>query len=404
MHGMNQGVLFARPLILGGLYLEGTWPRVARSVDEAWEWMSAVLSRYIRNDGGAHEGPCYLCQMLTAALWSTIAYCRARGMDWRDKVRTQFGGVESYIRAISATQPGQIIPSADSRTLWVVGDAIPILAGVFPGGAFDDILLACLRSGSVHELTGTLAKSGGMIGMVYGPDHCSPSKSIVPEAAILPESGKVTVSGKDNNITMRFWASSSSWLTTHAHLDHGQFCIEVDGDPIFIDRGMLEYWFTEAHMLSKSWLHNVLTPITSSGAFVDQAFASANEPIQADVSVVGRSVVNIPDNGVWRDVMMAYNRRFELDLPNRVTVTDAVTLREPGQVAFHLHSPYLFTILGNIAVLNIAERKLVVEFPWADQVTCRQQMTDLARRPVYHLCARSVQQREFTLQTLISCE
>jgi hypothetical protein len=243
-----------------------------------------------------------------------------------------------------------------------------------------------------------------MIGMVYGPDYCSPSKSIVPEAAVLSDSGKVTVSKKVDNLTMRFWASSSSRSMTHAHHDHGQFCMEINGGPIFIDRGMLEYWFTEAHMLSKSWLHNVLTPITSNGAFADQAFADTDRPMSTNLSVDGRSVVSIFDNGVWRDEMVTYSRRFEIDLPNKVVVTDAGVLRESGQVAFHLHSPYLFTISGKSAVLNIADCKVVIEFPWADQVTCQQQMTDLTRRPIYHICARSVELREFTLQTLICCK
>lgn len=400
MHRMNQGAVFCRANILGGLYLEAAWPRAAASVDEAYDWMNGVLDYYIRPDGGIHEGIGYLCQMLTACLWSIIAYSRGRGLDWREQVARRFGSIEPYVRAMSATHPGRAIPAGDCRVEWFSGDAIPILAEVFPGSAYADILRNCLREGWVHELTGTLAKSGGLVGMVYGPAETYESVPAVPAAALLPDSGKLSLSGESAGLITRFWASSSYRSATHAHHDHGQFWLEVGGDPVFIDRGMVQYWFTDAHFLSRSWMHNVLTPVATDGTFVEQSFADDDQAMRADLDA-GRGSVDIAGNGVWRDAMSAYARRFELKLPELVKIIDSGSLKQPGRVAFHLHSPHAFEVVGKRATLVHKGWSVVVEFPWAVEVVCRQRMSDLLRRPVYHLCATSAELVDFGVETVV---
>ena len=151
MHRMNQGAVFCRANIIGGLYLEGDWPRIKTIVDQTYEWMNAVLDHYVKPDGGIHEGIGYLCQMLTASLWAIIAYARNRGLDWRKVVEGRFGSVERYVRVMSASSPGRAIPAGDCRTEWFGGDAIPILASVFPDSAYDDMLRNCLCQGSVQR-------------------------------------------------------------------------------------------------------------------------------------------------------------------------------------------------------------------------------------------------------------
>lgn len=403
MHRMNQGAVFCRAPILGGLYLEGAWPRARTVVDEAYEWMNGVLDHYVRTDGGVHEGIGYLCQMLTACLWAIIAYCRGRGLDWREVVVRRFGSVERYVRVMSASIPGQVIPAGDCRTEWLSGDAIPLMASIFPEGPFSDVLRSCLCAGTVHELTGTLTGSGGLIGMVYGPLETVESKNIVPQSDILPGSGKVTIRGETDDLAVRLWVSSSSSSATHAHRDHGQFCLEVNGEPTFIDRGMVEYWFTDAHLLSKSWMHNVLTLVLSDGTFADQKFADADEPIKLALAD-GCGRVDIVGNGVWRDSMTSYSRHFDVDLPATVKIIDCGNLRQAGQIAFHLHSPHAFSISDNRAMLVHGAWRAVIEFPWAIDLTCRQEKTDLLRRPIFHICAISPEQTDFFLLSSIRFE
>lgn len=400
MHRMNQGAVFCRANIIGGLYLEGAWPRVTSVIDEAYGWMNAVLDHYVKSDGGVHEGIGYLCQLLTAVLWAVIAYCRARNLDWRQVVRERFGHIERYVRAMSASHPGLAIPASDCRTEWFGGDAIPILADVFRGSAYGDILRNCLCEGTVHELTGTLAKSGGLVGMVYGPQEIPVSRSVVLGAEVLLESGKVSLCAEKDTVAARVWISASSRSATHAHRDHGQFILEVNGQPIFVDRGMVQYWFEEAHILSRSWMHNVLTPVFSQGVFAEQDFADGDDRIVANLAESGGQV-KVAGNGVWRECMDMYSRHFDIDLPTLISVVDSGELRHASRLAFHLHSPHHFEVSGTSAYLRLAKCQIEVALPWADHISCEKCMHDLLRRPLFHLCATSPDMRSFSLETEI---
>lgn len=386
VHQMNQGAVFSRALVLGGLMLEPAWPRLGRYVDDAYETMAQILDRYIKPDGGVHEGVGYLCQTLTACLWTIIAYNRARGTDWKADVARRFSGVGRYVATMSTTQPGKAIPAGDCRTEWFGGDAVPVLADVFPESPMAKILNACLIEGSVHELTGTLAMSGGLIGLVYGPEEVKASTSVVPEFEHLRDSGKVTVTRGNNLTSTRIWISGSAAGQTHSHRDVGQFCLEVNGDPVFIDRGMVEYWFTEAHYLARSWLHNVLTPLAADGNFLCQEVPTGEAQIAVSMDH-GR--ISVPGNNVWSGWMDSYERRFVFHDASSVAIADNFTLKQPGRVAFHLHSPHEFRVVGRQVILKLAAYTISVSFPWAERVECRNTLIDLRHRQVFHICATS---------------
>jgi hypothetical protein len=388
IHHMNQGAVFNRALILGGLMLESEWPHFGMpTVDKAYASMGNILDNYVKPDGGVHEGPGYLCQTMNATLWAMIAYGRARGSNWQEAVRQRYAQVGRYVAAMSAMHPGKAIPAGDCRVEWFGGDALPIMAALCPDSPFADILGNCLTGGWVHELTGTLAKSGGLIGMVYGPDTVRDSRSVVPAFDFLPQSGKVAMTYGGGDLPLvHLWISGSAQGATHSHRDLGQFNLEVNAEPVFIDRGMVQYWYAEAHFLSRSWLHNVFTPVADDGSFPNQKF-----PATSNLIVVSedQQKVRVPGNNVWEDYMAQYERRFILGEQATFSIIDEFLLRKEGRVAFHLHSTMEFKISGQRAVLKRPGYRVEVEFPWAETVECRQTLIDLCQRPVFHLCATS---------------
>lgn len=391
IHKMNQGIVFNRGLILGGLMLEVDWLKYSpNNVNYAYETMGQVLQDYIREDGGVHEGTAYFCEIFSAALWSIIAFCRARDLDWQDEVIKYLGSVDRYVATMSASHPGKVIPSGDCRVEWFGGDLIPILATVSPESPFCDILRNCLVEGWVHELTGALAKSGGMIGMVYGPDNVTVSRSVVPDRDILPISGKVSVSlgGKDNQPKIRVWASGSMRNLSHTHRDVAQFCLEVNEQPVFLDRGMVQYWFSEAHFLSRSWLHNVLTPIAEDGSYVNQSSAQMWEEIRVNDEF---SQITIPGTGVWHDYMNFYERKFLLNHNDVLgfSVVDSFNLVKARRVAFHLHSKLQFETSETSIKTAFDGIEIEVVFPWARDISCQQTLIDFSHNPVNHICVES---------------
>jgi hypothetical protein len=403
MHSMNQGAVFCRALILGGLLLEKAWPRAARVADDAYEAMKTVLKRYIKPDGGISEGPGYLCQTLTATLWAVIAYCRARNRDWRAEVEELFGAVESYVRVMAAGRPGKCIPSGDCRLEWFSGDGIPILASVYPESAYADMLLECLKEGWIHELTGTLKGSGGMIGMVYGPDNVKPSRYVAAPSTWLQDTGKFSRTKDALGRRVRLWATASIYGASHSHLDHGAFVLEIDDSPVFVDLGMVEYWKADAiHQMKRSFAHNVLTPVEADGTYADQRPLMA--PSQSPSAVTDSLVLRVPGHEVWTEKMSDYVRTFEDgdDRSNTYLIRDAGKLNALGRVAFHLHTPHLFSAGSKSVAAELAGIRCTVRFPWAKEIRVAKSLPDFAGREIFHICAVSDELSHFNLETAIS--
>ncbi len=406
MHTMNQGAVFCRALIFGGLTLEREWPRAKHLADDAYQTMKTILAGYIKPDGGISEGPGYLCQTLTATLWATIAYSRARNLDWRDEVKQLFGTVEPYVRVMAAGRPGQCIPSGDCRVDWFSGDGIPILASIYADSAYSDILMECLINGWVHELTGTLAGSGGMVGMVYGPDAVPPSRDFVESSLWLPDTGKYACTREVEEHRVRLWATTTSYGASHSHLDHGAIGIEIDRSPVFIDRGMAEYWHAElVHLMKRSFAHNVLTPVLPDGSWADQVMVT--KPFSSAVKTGPWPILlQIPSEEVWPGQMRTYERAIEEcnTAPVVLRVRDRGELCTSGYVAFHLHSPYQFIVDGNAVVIWIAGVRCMVDFAWASEVKVRKSIPDFSGRDIYHICAVSSAVTAFDLSTTITID
>lgn len=406
MHTMNQGAVFCRALIFGGLTLEREWPRAKYLVDDAYQTMTTVLADYIKPDGGISEGPGYLCQTLTATLWATIAYSRARNLDWRDEAKRLFGTVEPYVRVMAGGSPGQCIPSGDCRIEWFSGDGIPILAAIYTDSAYSNILMECLRNGWVHELTGTLAGSGGMVGMVYGPDAVPPSRDLVEHSLWLPDTGKFACTREIKGHRVRVWATATSFGASHSHLDHGAIGIEIDRNPVFIDRGMAEYWHAElVHLMKRSFAHNVLTPVLADGSWADQVMVT--EPFTSTTKTGAWPILlQIPGEEVWPNQMRNYERAIEEcdTAPAAFRVRDRGELCGPGRVAFHLHSPHQFVVDGTTVVAQISGVRCVVDFAWASEVKVSKSIPDFAGRDIYHICAVSRASTNFDLSTTIAID
>lgn len=406
MHKMNQGAVFCRALILGGLTLEREWPRARQVADDAYRTMKTVLVDYIKADGGMSEGPGYLCQTLTATLWTIIAYCRARGMNWREEARHLFGSVEAYVRAMAASRPGQCIPSGDCRLEWFSGDAIPILASLFPDSAYADILMECLKNGWVHEITGTLKGSGGMVGMVYGPEEIRPSRIIAAPSLWLPESGKFSRIKEIQGHRVRLWVTTSEYGASHNHLDHSAFVIEIDERPVFVDRGMVEYWKADLmHQLKRSFAHNVLTPVMPDGSWADQTVLTG--PISTHATIGEAPVLlQIPGQDVWPGQMKLYERVFKEgdDANDAFRIHDRGELSASGSVAFHLHSQQLFVAHEYAVTAEFEGVRCTIHFPWAKAITVRRSIPDFADREIFHICAVSGELRSFNLETIIAID
>lgn len=400
LHHMNQGAVFCRSRILGGLYIGGAWPRLGEYVHRAFSDMAKCLNEYIEKDGGVHEGIGYFCQTLQATIPSIIAYARSRGEEPKKYIKKYFSKCTDFIATMSGSLPGTAMVDGDCRTNYFCGDAIAVLADIFPNSVYGKIIERCISTRSIFSVTGTLTNSGGIVGFVYGPNEIARSECIVPTFSILPKSGHLASFRKNVKHSSLVHISGSRANPSHSHLDKGSVILEVDQIPILIDRGMVDYYYSEENELRRSYMHNVLTPILEDGTYPDQKVPSTaiiphgsgdNNKLTADIKL----------DDIWEDFMCNYSRFIRSENIKDLWIIDQGELKREGCVAFHLHSTNPFKIEGKKVIIKNNNITLQIEASWAKQIISRQESINLMNEPVYHLIIHSLKFKKFALKTNI---
>jgi hypothetical protein len=252
LYYLNQGAVFCRARVSGGLLLVDPWPRVGDYVDRAFSTMIEILDRYIMDDGGVSEGIGYFCQTCQGVLPAIIAYARSKGKNPKQFLPKNLLWSRSYVSAMSGTTPGTAMTLGDGRTDLFCGDIVPIMAAFFAGSEYDKIHKACLDEKSIFAVTGTLSGSGGIVGFAYGPDRIIESECIAPHFMILRKTGQMCSFRKKDSRSVRIHLSGTSRYPQHSHGDIGSFILEIDGAPVLVDRGMVEYHLADSALLKSS--------------------------------------------------------------------------------------------------------------------------------------------------------
>ncbi|MCL1939105.1 MAG: heparinase II/III-family protein [Desulfovibrionaceae bacterium] len=400
MHNMNQGIVFNRACILAGLMLESHLPRMRPYVDLAYTEMLSNAKNYIRPDGSVPEGAAYYSQTATALIWAVIAWCRARGKSWEGVLKKLFKNAEQYAHAMaSITGPGKFIPSGDSRMDDWSGDIVPVLARLFPRSFFAGILRTSLDSGNVYKHSGTLAKSGGLIGMVYGPPEPVELEQKLPTISRLANGGKVSVLFTKNNSLTHLWLNGAEAGASHSHLDVGSFVLEVNGERIFEDPGMIEYWYTQAGLLQLTYMHNCITPV------VDNIFMNQIYPIKNMTPYAHKSwdklTIGIDCSAAWGEYFSSYTRTIKSDSDNFLSINDIIRCHHPLNVAFHLHSTFEPKVENNQVTFFTKNSRVSVDAPWSSEVYVKKDNLHFNHSDIYHIAIQSNQCDAHKLNTKI---
>lgn len=401
VHHINQGVWFCRARILAGLILESSWPHMGNYVDRASEDLRSTLSEYIKEDGGTEEGMGYFCLTVSMALQSLIAYSRVRHLNLQSLLPEQFDRCESFFAAMSAVEPGRLLLNGDNSTNRVMFDLVPILARLYPSSGYANVLAPCLLPDDREFTYFDHYDPRGVFGFIFGPTDVSHPKCIVPECARFPMVGQLTSLRDEQGRSIRIHVSGTNAHPSHSHFDRGSFTIELDGQPVLIDRGITRYDHPSCFSLKRTSLHNAITPISVDGEYPDQL--DCTEPVIPDGD--GNRIhfhAKIDISHAWRDFMKTCCR--SIDSPDRdvVVIRDEGTLIRSGRIAFHLHSPWPFQVRKDSIVVGRGRQKLSIDADWSENVLHYRDLIDYAFCPVYHLVIISRPVSEFALKTRLS--
>lgn len=399
---MNQGPWFCRARLLAGLYLETVWPRMRPHTELAAADMHAGMANYLLADGGTDEGLGYCFLTLHAVLPGLLAYARARGVDVRTLLPAQFAQTGGFVAALSAMEPGRVLTEGDNTTDLVVGDTIPLLAAIYPEAVYARVAAACLMR---RRPPGYYDQyfCEGVFAFIAGPDRLAPPETIVPTFAVLPHTGHLTSrrhtpAGR----SVRLHLVGAKAGASHTHFDKGALLLELDREPVLIDRGQVRYDDLRCYTLKRTELHNTLTPVQPDGVYLNQASVEvATAPTGEGDERRLRARIDLAH--VWRGVMASYVRELTADTAEEFRVRDGGELRAPGALAFHLHTRGPWVIRGREASLRLDGWELVLRAPWADEITQQEDQIDFRLQPVWHLECRLRSATTFALETSFSC-
>lgn len=401
---INQGPWFCRGRLLGCLYLETHWPRVRRNVEGAWADLREGLQNYVEPDGGASEGMAYFCATLHTSLGGVLAYARARGRKVRDLLPENLTQSGRFVSIMSAVEPGSVLMDGDNLKDRFWADAIPLLAAIFPDDAYADIAATCLAAPGDNPRR----FENGIYSFIAGPTVIRPPRPVVPVFGRLPSTGHITSLRRNaTGRSLRLHLVGAKARASHTHNDKSGFLLELDREPVFIDRGQIKYDDPRCETLKRSELHNVITPVLPGEIYPNQTYMG-----EIDTPVIPEGEgdetkfrTHIDVSPVWRGIMSRCTRELVATEFAEFSVLDAGEMVAPSTLSFHLQTRVRWQIEPSCkeAQLHLPGWVVVLHAPWAEEISQAEDLIDYRYQPVWHLQCRVAKQREFHLKTFVLC-
>ena len=400
VYHINQGPWFCRARILGGLLLEADWPRTRPYIESAYADMQEGMSHYLLPDGGVDEGVGYFSVTLQAVLPGLMAYARARGKNIREVLPERLARSGNFVAVMSAMEPASVLMDGDNSNERFTGDAIALLAAFYP----DDVYKRIAKGTLLQARGSTYYRQymvDGPFAFIAAPLELPEPECIVPEFGRLPDTGAITsrrplTPGRE----VRLHVTGCKARASHTHFDKGAFTLELNDEPVLIDRGVMRYDDIRHLLLKRTDLHNMLTPMCDDGTCPMQA--SPEIAIIPDGQGDAKQFHSTIDlSHVWRNVMSRCSRAVDSDHPGRFVVSDSGELLERMALVFHLHSRVKWSIHApeHRAVLQLPGWRLTVVAPWAVSLMQGEDLVDHRLQPVWHLQIRAPHCTSFDLKT-----
>jgi hypothetical protein len=244
----------------------------------------------------------------------------------------------------------------------------------------------------------------GPFAFIAAPEELPAPRCIVPVFGRLPDTGHLTSRrALPDGTRVRIHLAGCKARASHTHFDKGAFTLELDREPVLIDRGMCRYDDIRSFTLKRTELHNVLAPTSFDGTTIGQA--SPEEAVIPRGNGNDRTLeASVDLSHVWREVMTTCERELQSGCPDELIVVDRGTLIEPRPLVFHLHTrrPWIIEPKRLRAILELPGHRITLEAPWAVEIRQFQDGIDHRYEKVWHLqCRLPPGARDFELRTTL---
>lgn len=330
IYHMNQGLAFSPGYIYALIALTARFPRYKKRIDEIEADVDEMLKGTINSDGGMVEGLGYYSYTMESYCLTACALARYRGKSIFEYINGRLDKTSDF--ALSMTGGNNVF-----RT---VGDT----------GRYEFLRHICMFMyqstknpmwKKYHEICASKHPEGQAIGawnlsyLIYGEplekEECAGDTE--DKFCCFPDCG-YTYLKRDK---VEFFAISGKSFS-HCHPDKGSFTIELDGEPVLIDRGMTAYNETCADEISSSAAHNLAVPVID-GYMMNQNSQHGYGSTMRKSTFENGVLEWVCDNdNVWDKSIVKKNVRTIIsDNPYEYTVTDEFEFTRPMKAAFLLN-------------------------------------------------------------------
>ncbi len=404
VYEINQGPWFCRARILGGLVLEPVWPRIHSYVEQALADLQEGMDKYLLPDGGVDEGVGYFSATLQAVLPALMSYARVRDIPIHEILPARLAQSGNFVAVMSSMSPGGVLLDGDNGKDMFTGDAIALLAGLYPRDVYPRIAgstLLDLRGPSYYRVY----MLDGPFSFIAGPKELPAPECIVPVFGHLPHTGHLTSRREVSpGRSVRLHFSGCKARASHTHFDKGAFTLELDDQPVLIDRGMMRYDDLRSITLKRTELHNVVCPVSMDGTPIGQAGPELAVIPQGNGDERQlHAAIDLAN--VWRQVMKACSREILSDEPSLFSVWDRGEFLEPHALIFNLHTrvPWQIDHEARRAELVLDGWTLEIQADWCDEMSQQENSIDHRMEPVWHLECKVSACAHFELETRFRC-
>jgi len=186
---------------------------------------------------------------------------------------------------------------------------------------------------------------------------------------------------------------------THTHLDIGSFVLEVNGERVFEDPGIIDYWYPKAELMKSTCLHNCITPVIDN-IFVDQS-PLARDSMPYVRKSGDRFTMGIDCSGAWGKYFSSYMRTIKVNPEQYVLINDRIKCRRKMPVAFHLHSLFEPKVENGQIIFFIGKTSILVEAPWLTNIQVKKDNLHFTHADIYHISLYGAQGSIHDLNTKI---
>ena len=383
IYHMNQGLAFSPGYVYALITMSERFPRYKKRIDEIEADVDEMVRNCINPDGGMLEGMGYWGYTIESYCLTAYALAKYRGKS-----------IFEYINGrLDKTSDFALIMSGERNIFRTVGDTGRYgfgkhISSFMYHSTHNELWKKYYEMKVKQNPEGQAMGGWYLAGLIFGKafDCGCADKKETDRFVSFPDTGYTYLRrGREE-----FFAISGKSFS-HCHPDKGSFTIDLDGEPVLIDRGMCGYSDGEADIISASQAHNMAVPIKDGYLMCQNSQHGYGSVMRESTYENGTLKWVCDNNNVWDKSVVKKNIRTIISKEaNIYEITDEFEFTRPLKAAFILNMYDDAHVKAEPVNWVPAERKY-------ERYSC-----DYAKKPVMRLMLVSEEKAVLRLTTKIT--